>query len=129
MSTEAGPRYALVVTIGAENEEIFGRNVVSAPGDFANLLIDQSQSQGAGRRAAPLRKATAEGDMFEARAGGCDPEQRRIETAPVELPPVEVPLGGRFGELVDAPKRILEYQDRVLQLRGDRVQRVLRANS
>lgn len=67
--------------------------------------------------------------MFEARAGCCDPEQRRIETARVELPPVEVPLGGRFGELVDAPKRILVYQDRVLQLRGNRTQKILRANS
>ena len=76
-----------------------------------------------------MGETTVEGNVLEIRVGACDLEESCLEWAGVELSPVEVPPGGRLGQLVDARKGVLDNPDRRLRVVCRGTQKNLRANS
>ena len=129
MTPKAGFGDTLVVATRTEHEKVVGGYVFSAPRDFADGIFNQTEGQSAGRRTAPLSESTVECNVLEDRVFTRHSQESCLEWAAVELLPVEVPPGGRFGQVADARKGVLDDLDRRFGTGCRGTQEGLRANS
>ena len=64
-TAKSGFGHRFVFATRTEHEEVLDRYALAAPADLPDISSDQSQSQSARRRAAPLGETTVEGNALD----------------------------------------------------------------
>jgi hypothetical protein len=108
---KSGLGNTVVFAFRTKHEKVVGRDRPVAPANFANIFFDQSKSQFARWRGAPLCEMTVKGNTLKGRVFARHLKEFCVESAAVELSPVEIPLIECLGELVEARKCELRHLD------------------